>query len=244
MHKNQKPTIIFISPRPYWDGMRNNLIHFGTAKIRYYMDSHYSLQDIACALNKLEKRTWTTPTPPYIRSNFGLHGPGTIIAMMRCNTCLGAVYFVGPSVFARSIHIWSLFVDPRFRRMGLATQLLKIVVRAIRGLADSITYQTRLASDSMPLYLQMGPNLVVNCHVDDTNGDWANPKVVLKIKPPSKWRMPLKTSDFKSSKKISAVTIDDPFWKQINRNASMQGKYEIIGYTIENSKAKVLLRTV
>lgn len=242
MHKNQKPSIVFISPPAYWDGMKNNLKNTKMKAVRYYQDTHYSLSALAKALDELEKRTWTIPTPAFVRSNFGLYGPGTIIAIMLRTTCIGALYFVGPSLFERRIHIWSLIIDPRFRRMGLATQLLKVTVRATDGLADTFTYQTRLASGFMPLYLQMGPNLLINCHVDDTNGDWINPKVVLEIKRPKRWRIPMLKDSLVASKNISQVKIDDPFWKKVNTDSFMQRKYEIIGYTKEDSNSTIYLR--
>ena len=242
MIKNQKSTVIFISPRSYWDAMKNNLTDAGMRSIRYYADTRYSLSVISKALEALEKRIWNIPTPSFVRSNFGLYGPGTIIAMMSRDSCIGAVYFVGPSVFERSIHIWSLFVDPRFRRKGLATRLMKIVVKATHGLADTITYQIKLTSGSMPLYLQMGPNLLVNCHVDDTNGDWNNPKAVLEVKPPKRWPMSLRKSDLSVTKNIITVSIGDPFWKQVHEDSCQQRKYEIIGYTTEKKVNNVFLR--
>ncbi|KKU81157.1 MAG: hypothetical protein UY08_C0001G0002 [Candidatus Gottesmanbacteria bacterium GW2011_GWA1_47_8] len=214
MNNNQKSTIIFVSPRSYWDAMKSNLTDAGMRSIRYYAE------------------------------NFGLYGPGTIIAMMSRDSCIGAVYFVGPSVFERSIHIWSLFVDPRFRRKGLATRLMKIVVKATHGLADFISYQTKLASDSLPLYFQMGPNLLVNCHVDDTNGDWNNPKVVLEVKTPKRWGISTGKSMRTLSKDSFTIGVEDPFWKQVNTDSSMQRKYEIIGYARESSKSKVFLRSL
>jgi len=244
MNNNQKSTIIFVSPRSYWDAMKSNLTDAGMRSIRYYADTRYSLSVISKALEALEKRIWNIPTPSFVRSNFGLYGPGTIIAMMSRDSCIGAVYFVGPSVFERSIHIWSLFVDPRFRRKGLATRLMKIVVKATHGLADFISYQTKLASDSLPLYFQMGPNLLVNCHVDDTNGDWNNPKVVLEVKTPKRWGISTGKSMRTLSKDSFTIGVEDPFWKQVNTDSSMQRKYEIIGYARESSKSKVFLRSL
>lgn len=244
MHKHKNLTIVFVSPRSYWDVMKNNLLDTRMRGVRYYQDTHYSLSTLATALGELEKRTWSTPTPAFVRSNFGLYGPGTIIAMMLGTVCIGAVYFIGPSVFERSIHIWSLFVDTRYRRMGLASQLLKIVVRATRSIADTITYQTRLASGSMPLYLQMGPSLLLNCHVDDTNGDWTNPKVVLEVKTPKSWRISTAQSMKSLPKDCFAVGVEDPFWKQVHTDSSMQRKYEIIGYTNEESYSKIFLRSL
>src|SRR3990172_5117723 len=117
--------------------------------------------------------------------------------------------------------------------MGLATQLLKIVVKATHGLADTITYQIKLTSGSMPLYLQMGPNLLVNCHVDDTNGEWNNPKVVLEVKMPKRWRISAGKLMRPLSKDSFAIGVEDPFWKQLNKDSSIQRKYEIIGYVNE-----------
>lgn len=244
IHNNKKHAIVFISPRSYWDSMKNNLLGTEMKGVRYYQDAHYSLSDLAKALGELEKRTWSTPTPAFVRSNFGLYGPGTIIAIMLGSVCIGAVYFVGPSIFERRIHIWSLFVDPRYRRMGLATRLLKVVAKATHGLIDSISYQTRLASGTLPLYLQMGSNILVNCHTDDTNGDWTNPKIVLDILPSKRWRTLPRKSDLTFVKHTERFGIDSPFWKQLSTDSSLQRKYEIIGYSMENSKSNVYLRSL
>ena len=140
VHKNQKPTIIFISPRPYWDGI-GEITLFTRDKNSLTMDSHFVTAGHRLRIKQIKKRTWTTPTPPYIRSNFGLHGPGTIIAMMSViPVSVPCILWV--LQYLQEVHIWSL-LSIRDLENGFSNAITKIVVRAIRGLADSITYQTR-----------------------------------------------------------------------------------------------------
>lgn len=242
INKSKRISIIFVSPRSYWEGMKKNLINSGMRSIRYYTDTHYSLSVIAKALEALEKRAWNIQTPSFVRSNFGLYGPGTIITMMMRDSCIGAVYFVGPSVFERSVHIWSLLVDSQYRKRGYAMLLLQTMITAVRGFSDYITYQTKTSSEAINLYLRLGPNILVTGHADDSNGDWNNPKIVLKTKMTKNLSLLREVRNKQDG--IITVKQDDIFWKKVGTQASLQRKYQIVGCKNENSVNKFYLRII
>lgn len=261
---------IFVAPVSYWNRMKRNFIKTPW-NIHYYQKSHLSLSRIAKSLADLETRTWKMPTPPFVRSNFGLYGPGTIIALTTKNKLAAAIYFVGPSVFEKKAHIWTLIVDPRYRKKGYATRLLMLAATAVSGLADTFSYQTKTSSNALPLYLRFGPNVVITSHVNDTNGNWNNPKIFLEAPAPKnllecqsrRWRndtrpnpntswcrgfkvvkTPPSWSEYKNGRNLKNtfwVSHNDQFWRKIGNEPLMQKKYAIVGCDMTKPIKKIFV---
>jgi GNAT superfamily N-acetyltransferase len=232
---NNEIDIIFVGPKSYWRKMKSGFSNLPW-EIKYFEDGDWNLQKIAEELEKIEAVTWQIPNPAFIRSNFGLYGPGVI--MMACirGVCIGSLYFVGPFSFDKRIHIWNIVVHKDYRGMGIASSLLTTAVTSVQGCAKVLTYQTKVYSDSIPLYLRLGPNKVLAVHVSDSNGDWDHPKIMLQAKLPNN---PLEIMTRKLVPSIEniiwAEDSDATFWKKLSKKvASSENIFQLVGCSFDD----------
>lgn len=227
--------ILHISPQEYWQAAQRNLSRLPWP-VQYVGCNASGLEVVAGQLAKLEEATWTTPNPSFMRTNFGLYGPGVILAVDYQDAIVASLYFVGPFTLDKSAHIWTLVVHPEFRGQGYAQQMLATAAACVHGLCDRFTLQTRSDSDAIPLYLRLGSGRIIWAQKCDT-GSWSQPKIGLSFPVPDD---PLDILRARASRAdvtaCTAVTADSDFWQKLGEDAGRWGQHTLVDWRLENGR--------
>ena len=239
MNKRYPFKIYCVAPIEYWRLMEKKLLLLPW-KVQYGNRSRALFEKIVIGIRQLEEKTWTIPTPSFVRSNFGFFGPGVILVVECEGKIVAELNFVGTFAAHKTIHIWDLIVGKDHRRKGFAKYLLVTALSGIKTYADNITLQTRTDSDALSLYLKLGTNKIIWVQSHDT-GDWARPKIGLSIEMPHDPYVVFSTQNVQSEKigKLFQVKSDDFIWRKIGKEVHLSGNYELVN-CYEKQKNKIL----
>lgn len=233
--------ILHISPREYWLAARSNLSNLPWP-VEYASHSASSLEAMAGRLARLEEKTWNIPSPSFMRTNFGLYGPGVILAVDYQDAIVASLYFVGPLSLDKSAHIWTLVVHPEFRGQGYAQQMLATAAACVHSLCDRFTLQTRTDSDAIPLYLKLGSGKIMWAQRCDT-GMWNRPKMGLSLRVPDN---PLDIMQMRAGRAnvtaCIAVAPDDDYWRKFGQDKERWGKPELVDHRIVDDQKILYIR--
>jgi hypothetical protein len=236
---DKKLVVYCFSPASYWKTIKNNFVSLPW-KVKYRPKNTKLFYQKIKGLEKLEKRVWTIANPSFIRTNFGLFGPGIILAAEFDKKIIGAIYFTAPSTFCQEILIWTLIIDHNYRQIKVASKLLTSILYAFQNYAKKIVIQARTDSDALGLYLKLGSNRIVWCQSIDTK-NWKKPKIGIEIDYPKNPNIVLNPSVNKICKKNKIIKVRDNanFWKKIGKTQKLWGKYEIVNIE-SDKKGKIL----
>lgn len=233
--------ILHVSPGEYWLAAQRNLSMLPWP-VQYASYDASSLEAVAGQLAKFEEATWNIPTPSFVRTNFGLYGPGVILAVDYQDAIVASLYFIGPFGIDRSAHIWTLVVHPDFRKQGYGQQMLATAAACVHGLCDKFTLQARSDSNAIPLYLKLGSGRIMWAQKCDT-GTWNKPKIGLSFSVPND---PLDILQAKTGLAdvtgCTAVAADGDFWRKLGQDTECWGKHLLIDWRIVNGQKTLYVK--